>query len=91
MLNLKKISAMNYDTQIYEVCEKLFSTYLFYSAKFEKDDEGFLMCARIYSYTDLFSCQFMSYLIALKGSILISFSSDDSGRPVITMFNDIEV
>lgn len=81
---------MNYDTQIYEVCEKLFSTYVFYSAKYEKDSEGFLMCARIYSNTDRFSCQFMRDLIAQKGSILICFSCDDSGRPVIYMFNDME-
>lgn len=81
---------MNYDTLIYGICEKLFSTYQFYSAKFEKDDEGFLICAKIYSKTDRFSCHFMEALIAQKGPLLVSFSCDVTGRPVITMYNDIE-
>lgn len=81
---------MNYDTQIYEICEKFLSTNQFYSAKYENDNEGFLMCAKIYSSTNRFSCHFMEALLAQKGSILISFSCDESGRPVITMFNDIE-
>lgn len=81
---------MKYDTLIYEICEKFLSAYNFYSAKYEHDNEGFLMCARIYSSTNLFSCQFISDLIAQKGSVLISFGCDDSGRPVITMYNEIE-
>lgn len=81
---------MNYDTLIYEVCEKLLSTYQFYTAKYEKDNEGFLMCVRIYSNTNRFSCHFMEALIEQKGSLLVGFSCDDSGRPVITMYNEIE-
>lgn len=81
---------MNYDTLIYEVCEKLLSTYPWYSAKYEKDSEGFLMCVRIYSNTNRFSCHFVKELIAQKGSLLIGFGCDDSGRPVITMYNEIE-
>lgn len=81
---------MNYDTLIYEVCEKLLSTSRFYSAEYEQDSEGFLMCVRIYSSTNLFSCQFMENLIAQKGPVLIGFSCDESGRPVITMYNEIE-
>lgn len=81
---------MNYDTIIYKVCEELLSTYQNYSAKYEKDSEGFLMCVRIYSKTDRFSCIFMEALIALRGSILVGFGCDESGRPVITMYNEIE-
>lgn len=82
---------MSYDTIIYEVCKNLESTYEFYSAEYEKDSNGNLMCAKIYSSTNRFSCHFMEALIAQKGSILVSFSCDESGRPVITMFNDIEL
>lgn len=81
---------MNYDTLIYEICEKLFSTYPFYSAEYKKDDEGFLICAKIYSSHDGFSCRFIKALIAQKGPLLVSFRCDESGRPVITMYNDIE-
>ena len=81
---------MNYDTIIYEVCEKLLSKYQNYSAKYEKNCGGFLMCVKIYSKTDHFSCIFMKALIAQKGSLLIGFGCDESGRPVITMYNDIE-
>ena len=48
------------------------------------------MCVRIYSNTNRFSCHFIKELIAQKGSLLIGFGCDDSGRPVITMYNDIE-
>ena len=81
---------MSYDTIIYELCRNLLSTYQFYSAEYEKDSKGNLMCARIYSNTNRFSCHFMETLIAQKGSILVSFSCDESGRPVITLYNDIE-
>lgn len=81
---------MNYDTLIYEVCEELLSIYRSYSAKYEKDREGYLLCVRIYSDTNRFSCHFMEALIAEKGSLLVGFSCDDSGRPVITLYNDIE-
>lgn len=81
---------MSYDTFIYEICRNLFSTYQFYSSEYEKDSHGNLMCVRIYSNTDRFSCHFMEALIKQKGSLLISFSSDLSGRPVITIYNDIE-
>lgn len=81
---------MNYDTLIYEICEKLFSTYQFYSAEYVKDNEGFLICAKIYSNTNRFCCHFMKALIAQKGPLLVSFRCDDSGRPVIVMYNDLE-
>lgn len=81
---------MNYDTLIYGICEKLLSTYEFYSAKYELDDEGFLMCARIYSKTNLFSAHFMETLLLQKGSILVGFGCDDSDRPVITIYNDVK-
>lgn len=81
---------MSYDTIIYEICEKLLSTTQFYSGEFFKDEFGDLMHVRIYSKTDIFSGYFIKHLIELKGSLLVSFRSDDSGRPVITIYNDIE-
>lgn len=81
---------MNYDTLIYEVCEELLSIYHSYSAQYEKDWKGNLMCVRIYSDTNRFSCCFMEALIERKGSLLVGFSCDETGRPVITIYNEIE-